>query len=814
MKSSTRLRLLAVLPAFPALLTLHANAETAAAVDWRPVAAPGQCRGEYVAPEPGVQDGKFRAGALSMQYAEGEGASLDGDVEITRDGQSLTADAVRVDGALDRYTAEGRVSLRQRGLLITGARVSGSLTEETAVVEEAGFLLHERRLRGGAKRLEKGRDDIVKISAGEFTACEPDDDAWSIHSRSLVLKPAQGYGEARNVSLRIKGAPVAWFPWFRFPLGDARQSGFLWPGIGNDSDGGAEAVLPWYFNLAPNRDATYTLRSMWKRGLAHEGEFRFLTGYGANTIAGAFLASDEAYDGGRRRDAGSPGEFGEHDRWLVHFSHEGGRGAWATRVNYTEVSDVDYFRDLGELSDLASRPDSGFDRSLDIRDAPARLRTGVVSHTGKHWRSTLELRSFQELFFQEPGESRAGQYEILPRLTTAGGWRSGPADLSLRIQATSFDSGARSAPVGSRILADGAVRLPFRNAWGYVTPAARVIHRDYNLQTGGSSHQHAEGSLHQHAEGSPGGRPGGVDDASITTGLLSLDAGLVLERRAGAVRQTLEPRLFYLYAEEDFQDNLPLFDSILLTPGLDNIFRDNRYTGYDRIGDANRVSLGLTTNFLSERTGARIMSAGLGRSYHFDTPVVRLASEPGRKKGWAPLFTQVSAHLGRFRLMASHEYDTGENRSHRGYFSVRYRGGAGAIFNLNYAMTEKSRQRAGAARDEEETDLSFHLPLGEAGSWRLVGRWNYGWGRNRTLESMSGLEYNDCCWKVRLLFRRNLERPRILTVPGGPATLAHRADSGVYLEFHLKGLASPVGRLDNLLRQSIPGYDPDGAGNL
>lgn len=702
--------------------------------------------------------------------------------------QSLSADFATIDAATDIYTADGNILLREKNILLRGDKISGNLFNGTAAIDSASFLLHQSKLRGTAKRISKTSDQILRITSGEFTTCEPGSNTWTVAGADIELKTAQGYGLAHNVTLKIKDVPIAYFPYFRFPIDDSRQSGFLMPSIGHDSDGGTDIAVPYYLNLAPNYDATYTLRSIWKRGVMHEGEFRYRNRYSKNLVAGTYLPSDNNFDDRTQIQSGIDG-FEQQDRWMAHFDHKGRTGPWSSSINFTSVSDIDYFHDLGGFTNTKSSFDRGEDRS----DSPALLRRGLVSYSSGYWRSTLELRSFQEL-----SQSQAKQYKILPRLSLKGARKFGNVNASTLIQATEFDNSSDLQVEGSRIVVDGQMNIPFRSSWGFFTPTVRLLHRDYNLD---------ETAI-------------GVDDSvSITNTSLSLDMGLVFERAAEIfgtqVTQTLEPRLQYLRVNEEFQDDLPAFDTTVYTPALDGLFRQNRFTGYDRVGDENRVALGLTTNVTNFQTGKQLFTASIGQIFHFDDRQVNLASafttDPTANR--SPLFTSFTTEFNNLRLAATFEYDAKAGESNRGYLSFKYRHPNNTVVNFNYIMTDRSQQRR--QQDDEETDISFFLPLlpKRLENWRLIGRWNYGWDRGQTIESLIGVEYNDCCWKARVVFRRNLEEPRFITQinPGFPTRFFkdRRADSGIYFEFQLKGLTSLGGRLDTLLTNQIPGYRTD-----
>ena len=677
--------------------------------------------------------------------------------------------------------------MREPDLLVTGETIQGNLGDASAVVDSASFLMHQHRLRGQASQLVRKTDGTIEITDGDFTTCEPGSDAWVLRGESVELDQEAGRGIARKVTLRVKDVPVAWIPWMRFPLDARRQSGFLVPGIGRDSESGADIAIPYYFNLAPNLDATYTLRILGKRGIMHEGELRYLTPSTENQVAATYLPDDDIFDNRSVVDLAAPDTFERQDRWLGYLKHRGYYGNWSTRADYAGTSDIDYFDDLDGFTNV----ESDLDRNLDQSQSPALLREGALTFRKDQWYSSLEARSFQPLSRGQPE-----QYQVLPRLTVAGRHLLGPVNVSGLMQLTSFDNKDNARVTGERTVLDTSLSLPLRNAWGYATPSVRVYHRQYSLD----------------------GVAAGTDESpELTTGSAALDAGLFLERpfnwRNRELTQTLEPRLHYLYVEESSQDNLPLFDSTLVTPSYDTLFRNRRYTGYDRVGDANRFALGLTTRFLDER-GVQRFAASAGQLYHLEDRAITTGVSPGSDPttSRSPLFLSLALSGNRLSGYASYEFEPDSTRSNRSFVSVRYRPGDQTLLNFSYAMTNSLVQRNTLIRDEEETDISLIWPVSEA--WQVVARWNYGWDSGQTIESLLGLEYNDCCWRARVLFRRNLDEPRFitLTAPGQQPeqVVERRSENGIYFEFQLKGLGSLGGRLDAMLIDAIPGYTGTG----
>ncbi|MEX2488875.1 MAG: LPS assembly protein LptD [Pseudomonadales bacterium] len=798
-------------------------AENAASIDWVPFddlsatqlnSLPWYCTGGYVQPDdfaepaPHGDSGPIEATAASGEHVRNGVTRLSGDVEVRQGQRLVKSPRVTLDDNQEIANIEGPMRLREPGLLMTGSHAEINLATGTGLIDDASFLIHSAHLRGEAKTLDRQPNTDLVITGGKFTRCEPTSNMWSITGSDIRLEPRTGVGTARNVTVRVKDVPVAWVPWIRFPMDDKRQSGFLFPSLSQDSRGGTDITVPYYFNLAPNYDATYKLRSMWKRGFIHDGQFRWLTERTENAVNAAFLREDDKFDERERFDettsgTGTTAEFEKEDRWLLHVSHDGiWSPRWRTSISYSAVSDIDYLHDIG--GDVGSSSVRRFtdpaDRSLSSRRSAALDRKGQIQYRGDAWTWLLLAHGYQNL--DRDGQE---QYERLPKL--AGNYADTWSifDLDLDLEYTYFDKdnediSGRRAIIGGRALVDAAASIPLRTVWGFAEPSLSVVHRSYNLD---DTPENARTNPH------------------VTTPVFSFDAGLYFDRlftiQQTGFQQTLEPRIFYLYVEEKDQDDLPEFEATPLTPGFAQLFREKRFSGVDRIGDANQLSVGITTRLLHQDTGAELVSASMGQIYHFKDREVIFRPEPGfdPEADSSPIFAQATLNLHNgLRITGSYEWEPRLNRSNRGKLSLKYNPDERHIFNFSYINANEEVENLGQFRNEEETDLSFIWPV--SGQWSVVGRWNFNWDDHQTIESLFGFEYNDCCWKSRLVFRRFLQEPRNFTVlvddPGSPSGFREinrrerRADTGIFFEFQLKGLATLGRRLDSLLEEAIAGY--------
>ena len=714
---------------------------------------------------------------------EGGVSRLEGQVLIEYRGQELSAPSVVFDQFDQTFTAEEGLALRSPGMTLLGEMASGNVAEGRTRLEGASFVLHQERLRGQAKQLDHQADAGFQVRSARFTRCEPQSSAWALRARRLELNTAKGYGSASHVRLSLYGMPVFYLPYLWFPTDDERSTGFLQPSLGYSEDGGTDFSLPFYFNLAPNYDLTLALRSLWRRGLAQELDFRHLSRRTQQRLSGALLKGDEFF---------VPPDLPEDsppllaNRWLGTLTHQGRYGNWASHINYGAVSDLEYLRDFGSPS--AAR--GGFSQLGSNLHTGALLRTAALAYRRGGFSGNLEAVGFQSLSHIYPG-----QYEALPRLNLRYGGRSRGKglDYSMNIQAARFDrrdDEDETIPSGERLVFGSSLRWRLKSPWGRLDTVAGMIYRQYALE-----------NLAQGADPTP----------ESNFGRFSMDARITLEREfhlfGSDLLHTITPRVFAMRAEGLDKPGLPRFDSSPTTPSYSRIFRARGSTGFDVLTDVKFVSIGIDTALSGLFTGRELLSASIGQQF-FDR-----GEHASRAHSEDPLFMVLTAKpIRRFVARFTAEYDTIDDSVNRTAFTLKYRPDPQRVLNLSYAYVKAERHREGHFANEREMKVSFVWPIGrgKAANWRLLGSWRHTRKDRRTLESLFGLEYNGCCTRTRLVFQRILKHPR---TPTGieladltAADFRSRPDSGVFVELHLKGLGSLGGRLSSLVESRVPGY--------
>ncbi len=764
-----------------------------------------RCEGQYVDPTPGGPlPENTLATADRAERVENVSTTLTGSVSVTRG--TLVADGSRMtlDETTDIATISGPMQFRERGLLVRGDHAVGNLFDGNIAIDNASFLLHQNHIRGASDRLARAESGKITLRGGNFTRCEPGQNTWSIAGQQINLDPAAGWGTARNVTLRVKDIPVAYSPYLRFPINDARQSGWLMPSLSFDDENGVEFGAPYYFNLAPNYDATYLPRSVWKRGFLHEGQLRYRNRQTVNELNLGLLRQDDKFDDRDIVDQTSLNlapPFRKQDRWFVNVRHTGGWDRnWRSSLRYSAVSDIDYLHDIGGDVDSVAVEQflSRVDTTLGNRRSASLDRAFHLEYTGANWAAGVRAQAFQSL-----NPNAGSQYELLPGFTGRYKRALGPTELSVFGSLARFDTDATSgalAVTGDRLLAEADLTLPLRRSWGFLEPRLSVSQRSYRLSNTVANQPRTP---------------------SHTMPVVSVKGGLFFERplsiRGTSLLQTLEPAFFYLYVPEENQDQLPQFDVSLPVQSFATLFRHNRFSGTDRLGDANQVALALTTRLLSASSGAQWLSASLGQVQYLSDRSVLFNQPAGLdpRAARSALFSTATLSLNQaLQVRTTLNFDPEDSVTHKGSISLSYSPDLNHIINVSYRYANAAVEQASGFANLEQSDVSFIWPV--ARNVSLIGRWNFGWDDNETIESFFGIEFDDCCWKSRLVWRRFLKDPRNLEIfvadpasPSGFTTfnrLKSRPDTGIFFEFQLKGLATFGRRLDSLLDQAIVGY--------
>lgn len=643
-------------------------------------------------------DAPAKVSADSVQLLETGVSRLEGKARIEQPGRVLEAENIIVDRNKNTADAKGDARFQVEGLGLESQAAHYDFESQAGEFEDARYVVDPAGGRGTASRLAtdgRGRATMEDI---EYTTCPLGDDSWRISADQLEIDQNTGVATAKSTVVRFKNVPFLYAPWFSFPAFVDRKTGFLLPEFGNSSRTGFDLTAPYYFNLAPNYDATLYPRLLTKRGFQLGGEFRRLGAQSATELGAEFLPSDSEADDDRQR---------------YRFNHYGLiTQDWNFNLNYDKVSDKEYFRDLDTRLERTSRTLIDRHVTMDYQTPGGWLTIGALA------------QNFQVLDRDLAGADRP--YERAPQinidLRAPRYWLFQPA---LNTQYTRF---TRDAGIeGDRYDVRPELALEFDNEAWFLRSQAAVRYTEYSLNNTA---------------------PGQEDNPTRTIPSYSLDTGLRFERMTGwGYQQTFTPRIYALHVPFENQDDIPIFDTGLPDFRVDELFEENRFTGRDRIADASQITVAFSSDLIDPSTGFTPVRATIGQIYRFDDPEIELPGTPEASRLEPNHSDLVSALDIRWtndlstKVLA--QYDPRDSEMNRGSFSLRYRPGPERLINVAYRFRRSILH---------QTDLSFLWPV--TSRWSAVGRWNYSLRDDQNIEILTGLQYKSCCWATRIGWRR------------------------------------------------------------
>jgi LPS-assembly protein len=692
----------------------------------------------------------------------------EGDVELRRGGLVIRADRLEYQSRDDTARARGNVSVHVGGGRFTGPELQLQVQRIEGFFLEPVFDLPLLGTGGRAARVDFLGPKQSSATDASYTSCPrdgPAEPAWVLQTRKVSFDLERNVGVAENAVLRFYGVPILAAPGLSFALGDTRKSGWLPPSINIDNRSGVEISVPYYWNLAPNRDATTAPRLITRRGLGLDSEFRYL---------------EPAFEGRLRLDWLPDDRVARRSRESWQWFHEGTLGR-ATRyeVDLSRVSDDDWWKDFPNAS-----------RSFAPRLLPA--RAGVESRLalGDSAMATGYARVHAWQVLQSGDSTIASPYQRSPqigsRLVGAGGGFSYLAEAEFNRFTLPDGEAARAGRLaGDRAHVLAQVSRPFREGGLWLVPALAVNAAAY--RTEGSDAQH-------------GGAP---RKASRVIPTLSVDAGFELERPTEAfgrgLRQTLEPRLLYLNTPYREQATLPNYDSAAKDFNVVSLFSANPFSGIDRVADAHQFTAGVTTRLVDTTSGAEALRLGLVQRWLLRDQ--RVAPNADGSPDGPPLTQRFSDALlvgstnvlPSWTLDAAVQYSPEISRSVRSVLSARYSPGPFRTVGATYRL---------ARGLSEQVELGWQWPVfrsarsdsgGCGGTWYTVGRVNYSIKDSRVTDSLLGTEYDAGCWIGRIVAER-------------VSTGRSEATTRLLLQLELVGLSRLGSNPLKTLKDNIPGY--------
>lgn len=673
-----------------------------------------------------------------------------GNVTMRQRGATIRADRVEYEAADQVATATGSVVLERGGDTARGPRLRYELANDTGVMDTPTFEFPktgERRTasRGHAERAILAENRVSHLEGAEYTSCPAPRDDWFIRVSDLKLDGIENTGTARNTTVYFLGLPILYSPYLHFPLDNKRKTGFLAPTIGTSGQSGFEFGVPYYWNIAENRDATITPKVYTKRGFQTGAEFRYLGETYSGQLDAEYLPND------RIRDI---------DRWFGSIRHQQKLwGGWNAGLNGQFVSDDDYFRDLSTRIAATSQT-----------NLP---REAVVHYEDETWSFSARTLAYQTL--QDPnGTPVPIPYKILPRLALSGA-RQGDYGFDWNVLGELSNFKHPTLVNGQRAILYPWVAYPMRRSYGYIVPRVGYYSLRYNLD---------------------GNFVGQDDKPSLDLPVASVDAGLFFDRtmqwRGKTYEQTLEPRVYYLHVPYKDQSHLPNFTTAERDFNFAQIFTDNRFVGGDRVGDANQLTFALATRLIDGETGLERFRAALGQIQYFQPPRVTLGPPTTDAKSSDIVAFASSRLTPELGVDLGVQYTPSVSRSQRFAAGTSYSPAPGRVLNAAYRYARGGVDAADPAQSGiEQVDLSSQWPITRNLSG--LARWNWSIQDRKLLEGLVGVEYNAGCWQLRAVAHRFI-------------TATQQYSTSFQIQLELSGLSRIGINPLETLRQNISGY--------
>ena len=655
-------------------------------------------------------DGKTHLAADQVIVNEKNTSTFTGNVIIQQSNKRIESDQAEYEKQNEKINVKGNVRFTAEEIQINSESANFDLQSEQATLQKSAFQSLSSRARGSAEQIEIKNKSLIELNDATYTTCDPGNNGWLLSASNMTLNNENRQGAARHVVIRFKDVPFFYFPYLRFPLGEERLSGFLFPSFGHSNEHGNELKIPYYWNIHPQLDATLTPWYMSKRGTMLDAEFRYLSEKNNGILEVAYLDKDKLVNSSRER---------------IHWTHDSvQKPGWQFSADYNYVADNKHLTDFSD--DLTSTSTTHL------------IRTGNLAYYQQNWLFSIKAEDYQVLSGSTP-------YKRLPQISLNSQYPEKNHALNYTIQSevVRFDH-TDNVVIGDRLHIKPSFTYPMRSTSGFIVPKLSLQYTSYNLK-----------------------QTSGEQKLTRTIPTLSLDSGLFFERDSQFFQQnyiqTLEPQLFYVYVPYQKQSALPLFDTSSYAFNLNQSFADYRFNGVDRIGDDNRLTAALATRFLKQNNGQEIFMARLGQVYYFSDRKVQITPAVTDDASRSNLIAELKTQPGKMSLSTQIEWNPQQKHNELSSTQLGYHG---QKFNIDFAHRFQRN-----TLETREMNMNWEL----SSRWKIHASHLYDLKANHTVENLFGINYESCCWGLRLSTKE-----RYLN--------SNETDRGVYLELVLKGL--------------------------
>ena len=636
---------------------------------------------------------------------KGEYATFTGGVTLLNQDKSVVADELSINRTTSTVNADGDIHFQNKGIDIFADSLNINQLQKTTSLTATSYQLSDSPGHGSAEKINiNGNGKTLSFIDSSFTTCYGPVPDWQMRASEINISSDEKSLEAYNARFSLFNIPVLYVPYLTMPIGNDRQSGFLYPKISSSNNSGIEIETPYYINIAENMDATITPRYMSDRGTQLITEFRYLEGLQSGKIDIEYLNKDKKLINN------------DDSRYLARFQHVGTFSQrFRAHVDYTTISDDNYLVDLG--SSQFNSNDSYL------------YQVGEIAYFAENWQSTLKLQDFEVL------GNHQHSYKTLPQIEISRQQKLANFDgiLDIYSELSSFDTADETQPTAQRYHVEAGLLYPIASPAWFLNSEVKVLQTNY--------HQNniSDGSLLE-------------KNVSRTLPKIRFHGGVNFDRNLTlfnkGYNQTLEPQLQYLYIPEKDQNNIGIYDTTNLQDDYNGLFRDRRFSGIDRIAQANQISWGVTSRLLTEENN-EVLRFSLGRIVYFNESNFN-SSEQDTVVDKSALAADIFLHLSRnWQFSSDIQYNTDLSVTNKSQTSLDY------LFSDNQTIQLNHRYARDVSGESLE-QMSLATSVKIANRWQFVGRFTQDLKGKRSIESYAGLEYSSCCWGIRFTYHRNI----------------------------------------------------------
>ena len=692
-------------------------------------------------------------------------AKFSGGVTLIDKSQTVIADQLAFDRLLMTFNAQGNIHYQNQAIDIFASELNASKKEKKSIMTDASYQLYGNPGHGSADKLNLSSKEGLSLLSSTFTTCPGEEPDWQIKASEIEISADGSEGRAYNAQVRLFDVPVLYLPYFSFPVSKQRKTGFLYPKIASSSNSGLAIEAPFYWNIAPEIDATITPHYMSKRGTQIKTEFRYLVGQQNGSIDLEYLHKDDAI------------KLSNDARYLARFQHVGNFSEnFRAYVDYTTISDDNYLVDIGS-------------NQYNSNDAYL-YQVAELSYFGERWQTTLKLQDFEVLGNHQTSYKTLPHIEISTQQPLSSFVHQDlPGQFELYSELTSFQPEVNNDISANRYHVEAGLSFPMSTPAWFLTSEFKLMHTYYqqdNIQEGSNL----------------------AKKVSRTLPKVRFHGGINFDRDISlfgdSYRHTFEPQLQYLYIPEKIQSDIGLYDTTNLQDDYNGLFRDRKYSGLDRIAGANQYSWGITSRVL-DQSNLEIFRLSLGRIQYLDNnntfdelinPQIQNNTTEQQSSVAADLFYRLNHQ---WQISSDIQYSTLEDVTNKGQVALNYQIDKYNSIQLNHRYT---RNVSGSSL--EQASLLANIAINK--DWAFVGRFTEDIRNNRSLENYAGFQYESCCWAIRVAYHRHINSN--LSDDGVFNENRDEFNSGFVIQFIIKGLNGKQGAIgtQEMFNSSIFGY--------